>query len=97
MADARLRKFDVILVWKLDRFARSLQQLIENIQLLDSYGVRFIAVTQSIDTDKQNPAVSAKLPRNSVSRWAACSAHLITAKKRIKNLFENASRRATNT
>lgn len=56
MADARLKKFDVVLVWKLDRFARSLQQLIANIQLLDSFGVRFIALTQGIDTDKNNPA-----------------------------------------
>lgn len=56
MADARLRKFDVVLCWKLDRFARSLHQLIEFIQLLDSFGVRFIAVTQSIDTDQRNPA-----------------------------------------
>lgn len=55
MADARLRKVDVVLVWKMDRFARSLQQLIANISLLDSYGVRFIAVTQGIDTDRQNP------------------------------------------
>jgi putative DNA-invertase from lambdoid prophage Rac len=55
MADARLRKFDVVLVWKLDRFARSLAQLTANIQALDSAGVRFIAMTQSIDTDKNNP------------------------------------------
>lgn len=56
MADARLRRFDVVIVWKIDRFARSLQQLLANVQALDSCGVRFIAVTQSIDTDKQNPA-----------------------------------------
>lgn len=56
MADARLRKFDVVLCWKLDRFGRSMQQLITNIQALDSFGVRFICVTQGIDTDRQNPA-----------------------------------------
>jgi DNA invertase Pin-like site-specific DNA recombinase len=56
MADARLRRFDVVLVWKLDRFARSLTQLMENVTTLDSLGVRFIAVTQGIDTDKQNAA-----------------------------------------
>lgn len=56
MEDARLRKVDVVLVWKMDRFARSLQQLIESIRLLDTYGVRFVCVTQSIDTDKSNPA-----------------------------------------
>jgi DNA invertase Pin-like site-specific DNA recombinase len=55
MADARLKKIDVVLVWKLDRFARSLSQLIANIQLLDSYGVRFVCVTQGIDTDQNNP------------------------------------------
>lgn len=53
--DARLRKIDVVLVWKLDRFARSVQQLTANMLLLDSYGVRFIALTQNIDTDQQNP------------------------------------------
>jgi DNA invertase Pin-like site-specific DNA recombinase len=56
MADARLRKFDVVLVWKLDRFARSLSQLMENVTTLDTLGIRFIAVTQGIDTDKQNAA-----------------------------------------
>lgn len=55
LEDARLRRVDVILVWKLDRFARSMQQLTTSIQLLDSYGVRFIAITQSIDTDQKNP------------------------------------------
>ena len=55
MADARARKFDVVIVYKLDRFARSLTQLINNIQLLDSFAVRFICVTQGIDTDKNNP------------------------------------------
>ena len=56
MEDARLRKVDVVLVWKMDRFGRSLKDLITNILLLDGYGVRFIALTQGIDTDKQNPA-----------------------------------------
>jgi putative DNA-invertase from lambdoid prophage Rac len=56
MTDARLKRFDAVIVWKLDRFGRSLPQLIENVQALDSYGVRFIAVTQGIDTDQRNPA-----------------------------------------
>jgi putative DNA-invertase from lambdoid prophage Rac len=56
MDDARLRKVDIVLVWKMDRFGRSLKDLITNLLLLDGYGVRFISVTQGIDTDKQNPA-----------------------------------------
>lgn len=55
MEDARLRKFDVVLCLAMDRFGRSLKQLINNIETLDSYGVRFIALTQGIDTDKKNP------------------------------------------
>jgi putative DNA-invertase from lambdoid prophage Rac len=61
MADARLRKFDVVLVWKLDRFARSLTQLIGGMNTLDSLNIRFIAVTQGIDTDKRNPMASLML------------------------------------
>lgn len=56
MEDARLHKFDAVIVYKLDRFARSLQHLITNIQSLDSFGIRFICLTQGIDTDKSNPA-----------------------------------------
>ncbi len=55
MADARMRKFDAVLVWKLDRFGRSLSHLIENIRVLDTYGVRFIAPTMGIDTDNRSP------------------------------------------
>lgn len=56
MADARLRKFDIVLVWKLDRFGRSLVDCLNNIQSLKILGVRFIAVTQGLDTDQANPA-----------------------------------------
>jgi putative DNA-invertase from lambdoid prophage Rac len=56
LADARERKIDIVVVWKLDRFARSLTQLIDSLQILDSAGVRFIAVTQGLDTDRRNPA-----------------------------------------
>ena len=55
MKDAQLRKFDVVVVWKLDRFARSMKQFTTNVLALDQAGVRFIAPNQGIDTDKQNP------------------------------------------
>jgi len=56
MADARMRRFDAVLVWKLDRFGRSLVHCVGGIQELAGLGVRFIAMTQSIDTDESNPA-----------------------------------------
>jgi putative DNA-invertase from lambdoid prophage Rac len=55
MEDARLRRFDAVLVWKLDRFGRSLSQLVHNVQLLDGYGVRFISLTENVDTDVKSP------------------------------------------
>jgi len=55
LADGRLRKFDVVVVWKLDRFARSLTQLIGNIQALAQHGIRFISITDHIDTDDKSP------------------------------------------
>jgi putative DNA-invertase from lambdoid prophage Rac len=55
MADAASRKFNCLMVWKLDRFGRSLVDCLTNIQTLETYGVRFIAVTQGLDTDQRNP------------------------------------------
>jgi len=55
MADAKLRRFDVVVVWKLDRFARSLGDLLNNVRALDAAGIRFLCLTQGIDTDQRNP------------------------------------------
>lgn len=56
MQDAGKRRFDVVLVWKLDRFGRSLVNCKVALHQLQSYGVRFIATSQNIDTDESNPA-----------------------------------------
>jgi putative DNA-invertase from lambdoid prophage Rac len=56
MTDARARKFDCLLVWKLDRFGRSLVDCLNNIRILEEHGIRFISMTQGLDTDLQNPA-----------------------------------------
>ena len=55
MADARQRKIDAIAVWKIDRWGRSLPHFVNSLQELDSLGVRFLAITQGIDTDQGNP------------------------------------------
>jgi DNA invertase Pin-like site-specific DNA recombinase len=56
MEDARARKFECLLVWKLDPFGRCLVDCLNNIQELERYGVRFVAVTQNLDADEKNPA-----------------------------------------
>jgi len=55
MSDARAKRFDSLLVWKLDRFGRSLVDCLNHIRDLETNGVRFIAVTQGLDTDERNP------------------------------------------
>jgi len=55
VAAAKTRKFDAIAVWKLDRWGRTVQQLVNDIIDFDSAGIRFIAITQGIDTDASNP------------------------------------------
>jgi len=46
----RQGKFDGVLVYKIDRWARSLQELIMNIDELKGRNKHFIALTQPIDT-----------------------------------------------
>jgi len=55
MADAAGRRFDTVVVWKIDRFGRSALHLNQQLVALTSYGGRFIATSQSLDTDQTNP------------------------------------------
>ncbi len=45
-----LRPGDTLVVWKLDRLARSLRQLIETVEMLESKGIGLRSLTESIDT-----------------------------------------------
>lgn len=55
MRDAGQHLFGCVLVWKLDRYGRSVLNLVEGLEKLRSAGVRFIASSQNIDTDESNP------------------------------------------
>jgi DNA invertase Pin-like site-specific DNA recombinase len=50
MKDARKRRFDVVLVWKFDRFARSLKHLIESLDEFSALGIDFVSYTEGVDT-----------------------------------------------
>lgn len=47
---AYVRAGDAIVVWKLDRLARSMKQLIETVEGLEAKGIGFRSLTESIDT-----------------------------------------------
>jgi DNA invertase Pin-like site-specific DNA recombinase len=49
MSDAHRRKFDLIAVWKIDRFGRSLKHLVNALADLDSLGVAFVSLRDNID------------------------------------------------
>ena len=55
MADAAKHRFDCICVYKIDRFGRSVLHLNQQLATLTSYGVRFIAISQGLDTDQSSP------------------------------------------
>ncbi len=46
LRDARLRKFEGVLVWKLDRWGRSVAHCVRSIQELVSLGIRFLSPTE---------------------------------------------------
>jgi DNA invertase Pin-like site-specific DNA recombinase len=50
LSDMRRRKIDVIVVWKLDRLARSLKQLLTIGEECRSLGVDLVSLRQNIDT-----------------------------------------------
>ena len=45
-----LRKGDTLVVWRLDRLARSLKQLIETVEDLEAHGIGFMSLTENLDT-----------------------------------------------
>jgi DNA invertase Pin-like site-specific DNA recombinase len=50
MADAHRRKFDVVIVWKFDRFARSVSHLLRALETFSSLGIGFVSLSESLDT-----------------------------------------------
>jgi DNA invertase Pin-like site-specific DNA recombinase len=49
MSDVHLRRLDVVLCWKVDRFGRSLKHLVNALADLDSYGVAFVSLRDNLD------------------------------------------------
>jgi DNA invertase Pin-like site-specific DNA recombinase len=50
MADAHKRKFDVVVVWKFDRFARSVSHLLRALETFKTLGIEFVSLTEGVDT-----------------------------------------------
>src|SRR5206468_7795786 len=50
MKNARARKFDVVIVARFDRFARSVSHLLRALEEFNHLGINFVSLSESIDT-----------------------------------------------
>ena len=51
MEDARRHKFDVLVVWSIDRLARSTKHLLQTLDELNGIGIQFVSQREAIDTE----------------------------------------------
>jgi DNA invertase Pin-like site-specific DNA recombinase len=54
LADAKRRRFDTVLVYRYDRFARSLRQLVNALAEFDALGIHFVSLHEGVDTSTPN-------------------------------------------
>jgi DNA invertase Pin-like site-specific DNA recombinase len=50
MADAHRRRFDAVVVWKFDRFARSVGHLLRALETFRAQGIEFVSFSEQLDT-----------------------------------------------
>jgi DNA invertase Pin-like site-specific DNA recombinase len=50
MSDVHRRKFDTVVVWKFDRFARSVSHLLRALDTFRVLGIEFVSLSESLDT-----------------------------------------------
>src|SRR6516225_4948481 len=54
LAHAKRRKFDAVLVYRYDRFARSLRQLVNALAEFDALGIHSVSLHEGVDTSTPN-------------------------------------------
>ncbi|MGD0884899.1 MAG: recombinase family protein [Thermodesulfovibrionales bacterium] len=87
MEAARKRQIDLILVWKLDRFGRSLRQLVVALEELSSLGMGFISFQDNLDLT----TAQGRLMFHIIGAMAEFERELI--RERVKAGLENARRK----
>src|SRR5438309_10758320 len=84
MADAKRRRFDVVLVWKLDRFGRSLRHLVNALAEFESLNIAFVSLSDNLDLS----TASGRLMFNIIGAMAEFERELI--RERVKAGMRNA-------
>lgn len=78
MSSARERKFDVLLIWKLDRLFRSIKGLVVALQEFNDLGIQFVSLKDQIDMS----TASGRLMTHIIGAFAEFEASLI--RERVK-------------
>jgi DNA invertase Pin-like site-specific DNA recombinase len=81
LEDARRRKIDTILVYKLDRFSRSLKELVNTMGTLKGYGVNFISYSEK---DFDTTTATGQLMFHIVSAFAQFERDMISERTKLK-------------
>jgi DNA invertase Pin-like site-specific DNA recombinase len=50
LSDAHKRYFDAVVVWRFDRFARSVSHLLRALETFRSLGIEFVSLSEQVDT-----------------------------------------------
>src|SRR6202040_3570069 len=50
LADAHKRHFDAVVVWRFDRFARSVSHLLRALETFGALGIQFVSLSEQVDT-----------------------------------------------
>ena len=50
MADTHRRRFDIVCVWRFDRFARSVSHLLRALEAFKALGIEFVSFSEQMDT-----------------------------------------------
>jgi DNA invertase Pin-like site-specific DNA recombinase len=86
MADAKQRKFDVVGVWKLDRFGRSVKHVVVSLADFEALGITFVSLKGNLDL-----STPGRLMFQIIAAMAEFERALI--QERVKSGLQNAKRR----
>jgi DNA invertase Pin-like site-specific DNA recombinase len=50
LGEAHRRRFDAVVVWRFDRFARSVSHLLRALETFKSLGIEFVSLSEQVDT-----------------------------------------------
>jgi site-specific DNA recombinase len=80
LADCKVGLVDIVVVYKIDRLSRSLEDFAEMVKLFDEYGIQFVSVTQEINTATS----SGRMMLNILMTFAQYEREIISERTRDK-------------